>query len=239
MLLLNHSLPTPQQNLALDEALLEACEAGEIESEVLRFWTSPEHFIVLGYTGKVEREVHRGQCEEDGVPILRRCTGGGTVLQGPGCMNYALVMCIQGGSMAGISQTNTFVTEKNAQALGQLLGQNVQRRGDTDLAENERKFSGNAQKRKQKFLLFHGTFLLDFDLPLIAKYQQQPQSQPEYRAQRDHLDFVRNINLPEADVQTALCEAWSASQPLEKLPLVRVEQLIAEKYSRDDWNYKF
>jgi lipoate-protein ligase A len=39
-----------------------------------------------------------------------------------------------------------------------------------------RKFSGNAQRRKRDFLIFHGTFLLNFDLQLIAKYLCRPSS---------------------------------------------------------------
>ena len=239
MLLIDHSSPTPAENLALDEALLEACEAGELSGEILRFWASPEYFVVLGYTGKLQREVNIEACRDDGIPILRRCTGGGTVLQGPGCLNYSLILRIDGGSMAGISQTNSRVTEKNALALQKILGAKVDRRGDTDLAVAEVKVSGNAQKRKQKYLLFHGTFLLDFDLPLIAKYLQQPPTQPEYRAGRDHLDFVMNLRVSEELVKSALREAWDASEILQDAPFERMAQLVTAKYLRDEWNLKF
>src|ERR1019366_4870445 len=91
---LDLTLPTPAENLACDEALLDACEAGR-HPPVLRFWESPEHFVVVGYSNPVATEVNVEACQAAGVPILRRCTGGGTVVQGPGCLNYALILPIE------------------------------------------------------------------------------------------------------------------------------------------------
>src|SRR5689334_16956944 len=93
MKILDLTLPTPAENLACDEALLQAAETGN-SGEVLRFWESPTHFVVVGYANKVGAEVNVAACDARNVPILRRCSGGGTVLQGPGCLNYALVLRI-------------------------------------------------------------------------------------------------------------------------------------------------
>src|SRR4051794_13262168 len=81
---------SPAANLALDEALLDACEIGG--AEVLRFWESPKYFVVVGYSNKVDTEVNVSECRKRNVPVLRRCSGGGTVLQGPGCLNYSLIL---------------------------------------------------------------------------------------------------------------------------------------------------
>ena len=87
--LLDLTLSTPAENLAADEALLDEREATAGEP-VLRLWESPEHFVVVGYSNRVGTEVNEPACRARGIPILRRCSGGGTVLQGPGCLNYAL-----------------------------------------------------------------------------------------------------------------------------------------------------
>src|SRR5271170_7933280 len=84
---------TPAENLACDEALLDWCEENQGE-EILRFWQSPETFVVVGYANKIATEVNVVNCEAKDIPILRRCTGGGTVLQGRGCLNYALILQI-------------------------------------------------------------------------------------------------------------------------------------------------
>ena len=74
------TLPTPEENLACDEALLDLCEEG-FANEVLRFWEPSQYFVVVGYANRVAHEVHEAYCEFSGIPILRRCTGGGAVLQ--------------------------------------------------------------------------------------------------------------------------------------------------------------
>src|SRR5689334_4969218 len=88
---LDLTLSSPSLNLALDEALLDQCEEGSSD-EVLRFWEPREPFVVLGYSNKVLSEVNLSYCRENNIPVLRRTSGGGTVLQGPGCLNYSLVL---------------------------------------------------------------------------------------------------------------------------------------------------
>ncbi|MEI9961799.1 MAG: hypothetical protein WDM76_11890 [Limisphaerales bacterium] len=90
---LDLTLPSPAENLACDEALLDWCEENPNE-EILRFWESPENFIVVGYANKIATEVNIPACKSKKIPIFRRCSGGGTVVQGPGCLNYALILRI-------------------------------------------------------------------------------------------------------------------------------------------------
>src|SRR5579871_210269 len=96
MRFLDLTLATPAENLACDEALLDWCEENAAEGEeILRFWESPEPFVVVGYANRIEAEVEVENCQARHVPILRRCSGGGTVVQGHGCLNYALILQIK------------------------------------------------------------------------------------------------------------------------------------------------
>ena len=83
----------PALNLACDEVLLDEVNSGNREP-TLRFWESPSLFVVVGYGNDIERECHTQVCQKLGIPILRRSSGGGTVLQGPGCLNYSLILQI-------------------------------------------------------------------------------------------------------------------------------------------------
>jgi lipoate-protein ligase A len=170
---------------------------------------------------------------------LRRASGGGTVLQGPGCLNYALIHPIAPGQALNVGATNDLVMQRQRMAFEELLGQPVELAGHTDLAIAGRKFSGNAQKRKSKFFLFHGTVLLDFDLNLVQQLLLPPSKEPEYRERRDHLAFIRNLGVPREQVKSALCEAWGATTEASFLEDGRIEKLVAEKYSREEWNAKF
>ena len=93
MTLLDVSFPLPVHNLACDEVLLNMLEE-EAVGEILRFWTSTQYFVVLGSSNNVRDEVDLDACRADGIPILRRHSGGGTVLQGPGCLNFSLILAI-------------------------------------------------------------------------------------------------------------------------------------------------
>lgn len=239
MLWLDCSFDSPAHNLACDEALLEWREE-EGGPDTLRFWESANHFVVLGYTNKIETETDESECARLGVPILRRTSGGGTVLQGPGCFNYSLILAIENQPCLGnLSLTNEFVMERNRATLETILQTPVARQGHTDLTLDGRKFSGNAQRRKQKYLLFHGTLLLDFDLSLIAKVLQLPPIRPAYRNDRTHQDFLLNLHLARETVKASLCQAWQATEVLCGLPQNRIENLVVHKYRSEDWNRKF
>lgn len=239
MKLLDLSLTTPQENLACDEALLDWSEEDN-EEAVLRFWESPRHFVTLGYTDGASSEADLEACRVLDIPILRRCSGGGTVLQGPGCLNYALIMPIaQSGPTSNLSDTNSFIMQRHRDVLSQLLGVLVTSEGFTDLAISGLKFSGNAQRRRRRTLLFHGTFLLDFDLSLIERVLNMPSKQPQYRNTRSHRDFVTNIDVTRDRIKHALQETWGAPRLLETIPHGRIDALANGKYSDDAWNFKF
>lgn len=232
----------PAENLAADEALLDECD-DSAHPGFLRFWESPSHFVVLGYGKHLDEEVFRDQCRDLGVPIFRRCSGGGTVLQGPGCLNYALVLPFaHAPELETITGANRFIMEIIRRAAGSLSASPVSVQGHTDLVLQGRKFSGNAQRRKKRCLLFHGSFLLDFDLGLISRTLRLPGLQPEYRSRRTHADFLANFPADRQRVRQALASAWAAHPEANPALAARVRaaagKLAAEKYSRTDWNEK-
>jgi lipoate-protein ligase A len=233
------SLGTPAENLACDEALLELSEAGEA-GELLRFWQPAQYFVVLGYANRRAREVNLDFCRRNNIPIFRRCSGGGTVLQGPGCLNYSLMLNLRDSpSRLSIPATNREVLRKHADALSRVLSAPVQKQGQTDLALESLKFSGNAQRRQKHFLLFHGSFLLHLDLELMEKILPMPSHQPAYRAERSHGEFLVNLEIPAQEIKIALEQAWGATEPLRQIPHERIAWLTSEKYLQESWNLKF
>jgi lipoate-protein ligase A len=236
---LDLTLPTPEENLACDEALLERCDEGLAE-ELLRVWESPRHFVVVGYANKVGTEVNVPFCRQNGLPILRRCSGGGTVLQGPGCLNYALILRIdESGPLRSIASTNQFVLERHRVILEGLVRAPVRIRGQTDLALGGLKFSGNSQRRKRRALVFHGAFLIEFDLALIERALLMPSKEPAYRAHRSHSDFLVNLPVSAREVTLALRRGWQAGAPPSEIPLEGIRKLAREKYATPEWTWRF
>ena len=239
MQLFDQTFPTPEQNLACDEALLDCAESGE-GGETLRFWEPTLPFVVLGHSNRLALEVDASACERLRIPMLRRCSGGGTVLQGPGCLNYALILRIEAAAtLATVTQTNRYVMGRHRDALSALLREPVKVEGVTDLVIAGRKFSGNAQRRKRHFLLFHGTFLLDLDLTLVERVLLLPPAQPKYRANRGHLDFLQNLHISADAVKEVLGASWQAVLPLASTPIQRIERLVQARYSLPAWTRKF
>jgi lipoate---protein ligase len=238
------TLPSPAENLAGDEALLDLCEGGA-EDAVLRFWESREPFVVVGYANSAAKEVKLDVCAAENIPVLRRLSGGGTVLQGPGCLNYSVILRIaESGPLASITGTNKFVLGKQKAAIESLTGETVRIEGDTDLAidnanaEGGLKFSGNAQRRKRKFLIFHGTILLKFDISLIEKYLRMPSKEPAYRQGRGHGSFLANLNLEAGAVKQAIQKEWKAHEEIASVPREKIKELSLKKYSTEEWNFK-
>ena len=239
MQLVELTLPTPEENLACDEALLDLCEAGGCE-ELLRLWAPAYHFVVLGYANRAETEANLPFCREHRIPVLRRCTGGGAVLQGPGVLNYSLILRINdSGPFRSIPATNQFILQRHRDALAALLYAPVEWQGQTDLAIGGLKFSGNAQRRRRRFLLFHGSFLLHLDLTLVEQALPLPSRQPDYRVNRSHTDFLINVNVPAPTISAALIKTWDATAPLASIPLDEITRLAREKYSLAEWNLRF
>jgi len=201
--------PAPEPNLAVDQALLDAVEANPALA-ALRFWESPTHCVIVGRSNVIEREVKVAACEADGVPILRRMSGGGAVVLGPGCLCYSLALPLPQHQERNI----TFVT---ADIMGRLAhafvahGFPVEVQGISDLVHNGRKFSGNSQRWLRRSLLHHGTVLYNFDLVKIERYLHMPSRQPDYRAEKSHMEFVGNVALSREVVTELIACEWGVS----------------------------
>lgn len=239
MQLLDQTWPTPAENLACDEALLDACEAGEpgTEGGVLRFYESPTPCVVVGYGNRVATEVDVAACDAAGVTILRRSSGGGTVVLGPGCLAYAVVLPMELRPELGtVTGSNRWVMERNRRALEGVLGRPVAIRGHTDLAVGELKFSGNAQRRRRRALLFHGTFLLALDLELISGCLRRPSWEPEYRNGRGHREFLVNLGVSGELVRRELARVWGVVGGWGGRIEASVARLVSERYGVREWN---
>jgi lipoate---protein ligase len=205
----DHTFLNPEENLKFEETFLGTIDDMKLDVTLLRFWESTSYFVVLGRSNKSNTETFEALCNKNGIPVLTRCSGGGTVLQGPGCLNYAFIKTFDNYT-SDITKTNDFVM--STIKTGFLnAGLNVEVNGFTDLTIGNKKFSGNAQKRKRQTLLFHGTILYNFDLNKISEYLQYPSKSPDYRQNRDHSDFLTNIDMAPVMIKKTISDAFGLS----------------------------
>jgi lipoate-protein ligase A len=240
MRLLDLTLETPAENLALDEALLNAAEeaGGSADAEVLRLWEPRQIFVVAGRSSHLAVEVNLDVCRVRGIPVVRRASGGATIATGPGCLMYAVVLAYRGRShLRDVSEAHQFVLETIAASLNRSV-RAICRAGISDLAigDPQLKFSGNSLRCKRNHFLYHGTHLYKFPIDEVGTLLKMPSRQPAYRQARSHGDFLTNLPLAREAVQQALIEAFDARQPYGEWPRALTAKLASEKYGRPEWN---
>jgi lipoate---protein ligase len=199
--ILEQSFLRPEENLAFDEALLTT------GCETLRFWESATNFVVLGRSGKVHKEVNERACEAGGIPVLRRSSGGGAVLLGPGCLNYTLILRLDDRpELMNVARSYQILLGRIAATLAIP---DVEVRG-SDILFSGRKVSGNAQRRVGGWLLHHGTLIHAMDVALIARLLREPQKQPAHRQGRTHAEFLTILPLSRHEMVDRITAAFSA-----------------------------
>jgi lipoate-protein ligase A len=231
----HHTAATPELNLALDEALLL-----HSDGDHLRFWEPANHFVVLGRSSSYDNEVAVDTCNELRVPILRRVSGGATIVTGPGCLMYAVVLDLrERPKLMDLTKAHRYVLGKMVEAI-KPIEPTATIAGTSDLAFNctgaLRKFSGNSVRRVRGRLLYHGTLLYNFDLPLISKLLRTAPRQPDYRTSRNHDAFVANIQATRSQLFETIAATWRAT-PSDITPSThqQADALVAEKYSQPSW----
>ena len=243
MQLLDLTLDSPAANLALDEALLDEAEAAPAPLETLRFWQPTSPMVVVGRGSNALAEVRLSCCGQRQIPVLRRSSGGAAIVTGPGCLMYAVILSLrQRPNLRSLDSAHQFVLDTLGRAIS-TLGPTVRRYGTSDLAftangstDPPRKCSGNSVRIKKNTLLYHGTLLHDFSLELISTCLATAPRQPEYRAGRDHDQFVANLPTTAAALQQAITTAWHATTPRTHWPESRVQKLLTEKYQTHEWS---
>jgi lipoate-protein ligase A len=236
MKLLDLTLDSPPANVALDEALLEAAAASD-GGEVLRLWEPEKPFVVIGRSSVAAAEVDLEFCRAHSIPVIRRASGGASIVTGRGCLMYAVVLEIsRRPELRMLDTTHRWILERVADAL-RSLRIDARPRGTSDLAVGDRKVSGNSLRRNRAWVLYHGTLLYGLSASLIERCLHVAPRQPAYRQGRSHSDFVTTISAAPSELKAALTLAWDARENLDDWPRGLTERLVKERYALESWNF--
>lgn len=147
--------------------------------------------VVMGASGKADREVHIDALEADGVPLLKRRGGGGTVLLGPN----TLVICVRAWVPHLFRNLGYFAAINRAliDALTELIPCEFAQRGISDIAVDQRKVVGSSIFRRKHLLVYQASLLVDLDIARIDRYLKHPPKEPDYRLGRSHVEFVTSL----------------------------------------------
>ena len=195
----------PEEQLTREWDLFQSVEAGAPGNHC-RCWQATRPVVVAGRSNPLAAGVILDACREDCVRVLRRFSGGGAVVLGPGCLNYAVVLSlVSWPELIDVAASFQVILGRIVAALG-IPGLSIA--GGTDLVLGGRKVSGNAQRRGRRALIHHGTLLYAFDPRLATRYLKEPARQPGYRAARRHEEFIGNLPLSAETIRERLEAAW-------------------------------
>jgi len=242
-------------NMAVDEAITTARIEGLVPN-TLRLYLWKPSAVSVGRFQDLSNEVQVENCRLNGVDIVRRITGGGTVYHDfHGEITYSVIARENDFGTSDVVHAYNTICEGLIEAA-RILGVNANfNPGDPkncpNIAVNGKKVSGSAQFHRGGVLLQHGTFLLDTDLEKMFTFLRVPWAKTVddvVCVAREKLTSIKEelnqeVDVPEA--HDALVQGFQKALEveLEEQSLTAFEQRLAirlreEKYSTDNWNLK-
>jgi len=207
------------RQLRLEEKLLRSPGAG---NWCLLNDGTPERSVVLGISGKPHQLVDVRRALDDGVRVIKRFSGGGTVIVDRDTqfvtlvMNAAAVPDLALFPRQIMEWTGTLYGGRPHGVFADMPGWQLR---ENDYVIGERKVGGNAQSISKDRWLHHTSFLWDFREETM-KYLTNPAKQPRYRANRSHSDFLAPLKtyLPDRNALATRIEAALEGMGLEVAP---------------------
>lgn len=169
------------EQLKIEEALLRA-DAGNFC--LINEGSAPA--IVMGISGKAEELVNAEKMEEKAVPLIRRFSGGGTVIVDEETL-FVTFICEK--KLHTFALTPEPILKWAEEIFKEVFALEGFRLRENDFVIGEKKCGGNAQYLRKERFCHHTSFLWDFHAPNM-EYLLHPKKTPSYRAGRAHLDFL-------------------------------------------------
>ncbi len=232
----------PAVGLALDEALLNALRNGG--PETLRLWIN-DRSIIVGRSQSVAAEVDVAAAARHRFPILRRVSGGGTVVHYTGNLNVSAFVRKR---PEWSSVAEVFSRFGGALARGMSVWEREFRAVDNGIYAERHKVGGAAQARRGNAILYHTTVMVR---PCDAPFDEllralQPGYEPTTPASRPRpvtsVCDVTGRTITVEDVAAAAIEGLRCELGLDArdatltaAETAAAQALARSKYGRREW----
>ena len=230
----------PRYNTALE---LYAFNELAKKDDVFMLWIN-KPCIVVGKNQNTREEVNQKFCDDNGIKIVRRVSGGGAVYHDLNNLNYTIISNGRSGEEFDFKSFSQPVIDALAS-----LGVKAEFTGRNDLEIDGKKFCGNAQAYINGRIMHHGCLLFDVDLSVLANALKVSKDKFESKGVKSVRARVTNIvnELPEKitveEFRDLLLEYMKKEYP-EMTEYVFSEEELAEinhikdtKFGTWDWNY--
>jgi len=235
-------------NMAIDEAIEELHH--KIGKPTVRFYGWKPSAISIGYFQSMKEEVDAEKCKELGVDVIRRITGGGAVYHDEE-VTYSFICSEE----SGIVPKNILESYKkicNSLILGfGNLNLEAQFVPLNDIIVNGKKISGNAQTRRNRNVLQHGTILTEVDVDKMFSMLLVPNEKIKGKLIEGIKQRVTSIKdqagrtVEFQEVVDSMAKGFEENfeVKLVKEELTKEEAELAgkireERFSKKEWNYK-
>lgn len=205
------SIKDPFINLALENYLLENVNSN---SRILLMWDN-NPCVVLGRFQNPWIECNLSLMKSDGIQLVRRQSGGGTVYHDDGNINFSI---ISDKSLHDKRWSHKVIV--NALKSIEVFAFATER-GDIRLEEDlGRKISGSAFKEKKTSAFHHGTMLVSSNLELLNAYINSNKKDLETKSIASVRSVVANITeqnekIENKDVYNCFSREFAAEVPIE------------------------
>ena len=242
-------------NMAIDEAILKSVIKKKVPF-TLRFYKWDPSTISIGRNQSLKHEVDMKVARKKGFNVVRRITGGGAVFHDEKReITYSIVCSnklLQELGAYKVLEQFEIITSAISKALS-LLGLNTDKGviHCPALFLDGKKFSGNAQVKKQGYILQHGTILLDIYPELMYSVLKAPNNVSTTRMVQsvyakcigireklenyDENKFISNLKKAFAETLQIKLETDKLSEYEEAL----AEELVKNKYTQENWLKKY
>ena len=148
--------------------------------------------IVIGYSGKVNDLLHVNKVYNDNINVIRRYTGGGTVIVDNNTIFASIIM--NSNNVNTQPYPRNIMTWSDHTLYGPIFKKYNQSFAlrEHDYVFNDMKFGGNAQSIIKERWVHHTSFLWDYNYNTM-EYLKIPLKKPEYRGNRNHHDFLTKL----------------------------------------------
>jgi len=240
---------TAEYNMAVDEAILTLNSLSE-RPNVLRLYVFKPSAVTIGYFQKVRETVNVEYACENGIPVVRRITGGGAVYHDEnGEITYSVIARVNDISF-DVQESYKIICKGILYAL-KFLGLEGRFEPVNDVTVNNRKVSGSAQIRKGKVLLQHGTLMYDTDISKIEKLLIVPKDKLASHDAKTIYDRVttvsreRGLRVLKEEVVEALVKGFETafnmklSQDSLSEDEIYLAKELVKKYAQREWNFRW
>ena len=247
-------------NMAIDEALLLTQKASF--QPTLRFYDWLQPAFSFGYFQRISEEVDVSACDTHGIELVRRMTGGGTVIHGWDVTYTIIVPHGSGMFPKDISGAYCAISDCLINGLQRLdidVAHQIEKplAGNTpnicltnpaqyDTLLNGKKIAGVSQRRNQSGVMYQGYIALDLPTSdVLALASKQVDFDRVAAGQSTAINQCRSAPIYRKQLEDAVAVGFQETLDVELVAAqlspeeIETAELLAQtKYGSAEWNFR-